>query len=105
MPAVVQKYIDTKNINSALNIQNYLLTTYRNDFGKYAKTSKRQYLEKVMNFVPRFIGQRVKYSTIDPEIRSEYLKEAIYLSEWHGLGLYRIHCRYTLIFQVTPIWR
>ena len=85
MPAVVQKYIDTKNINSALNIQNYLLTTYRNDFGKYAKTSKRQYLEKVMNFVPRFIGQRVKYSTIDPEIRSEYLKEAIYLLSLAGI--------------------
>ncbi|MBQ3834373.1 MAG: ATP-binding protein [Elusimicrobia bacterium] len=85
MPAVVQEYINTKNINSVLKIQNYLLTTYRNDFGKYSKISKRQHLEKVMNFVPRFIGQRVKYSTIDSDVRSEYLKEAIYLLSLAGI--------------------
>jgi hypothetical protein len=68
-----------------LKIQNDLLTTYKEDFGKYSKISKSQYLEKVMNFVPRFVGQRVKYTTIDSEIRSLYLKEAIYLLNLAGI--------------------
>lgn len=85
MPAVVQEYINTKNISNVLKIQNDLLTTYREDFGKYSKVSKSQYLEKVMNFVPRFIGQRIKYSTIDSEVRSLYLKEAIYLLNLAGI--------------------
>lgn len=85
MPAAVQEYISTKNISNVLKIQNDLLTTYKEDFGKYSKVSKSQYLEKVMNFVPRFVGQRVKYTTIDSEIRSLYLKEAIYLLNLAGI--------------------
>lgn len=85
MPAVIQEYINTTNIASALKIQSDLLTTYKNDFGKYSKMSKREYLEKVMNFVPRFIGQRVKYVTIDSQIRAIYLKEAIYLLGLAGI--------------------
>jgi len=85
MPAAVQEYINTKNISNVLKIQNDLLTTYKEDFGKYSKVSKSQYLEKVMNFVPRFVGQKVKYTTIDPEIRSLYLKEAIYLLNLAGI--------------------
>lgn len=77
MPEAVQAYIETENFQESQYKQTILLNTYRNDFGKYAKKTDHKYLQKVFDQVPALLGQQIKYSKIEPHMRSRDLKEAI----------------------------
>lgn len=85
MPAVVNAFIQTQNWHVCQNLQTTLLTGYRLDFGKYAKHTKHKYLERCFERAVRLVGQIVKYSHIDPEIRSRELKEALQQLTMAGL--------------------
>ena len=85
MPAVLNEYLVNKDLMSCQRIQMGLLQTYRSDFGKYASISQHKYLQKVFDTTPRLAGQRVKYSTIDPDIRSRDLKNALNLLALAGI--------------------
>jgi len=68
-----------------------ILNTYRNDFGKYAKTTRHKYLEKIFERAPGVIAQRFQYSKIDPHMQSRELKPS--LEDLVNAGLiYIIHC-------------
>ena len=77
MPAVVENYIETKSLLSAKRIQLAILSTYRSDFGKYAKFTRHQYLEKLFIKAPELIAQQFRYANVSREIESRYLKEAL----------------------------
>jgi predicted AAA+ superfamily ATPase len=85
MPAIIKDYIANQNFMNCQKLQTALVQTYRSDFGKYAKRSQYRYLQKVFDNVPRLIGQRIKYSLIDPEIKSRDLKNAINLLALAGV--------------------
>jgi len=85
MPAVVQEYISTRNIFDCQKIQRSILDTYSDDFAKYARKSKHQYLKKVFNAVPGMVGQKFVYTQVDREIKSRDLKEALELLESAGV--------------------
>jgi len=85
MPAVAKKYFENRNFLTCQQIQNSLLQTYRNDFGKYAKSSELKYLQKVFDEAPRLVGDRIKYSNIDPHSRSKDLKQALNLLKLAGI--------------------
>ena len=85
MPAVLNEYLSSKDLMNCQRIQTALLQTYRSDFGKYAKISQHKYLQKVFDTVPRMVGQRIKYSTIDPDNRSRDLKNALNLLTLAGI--------------------
>jgi uncharacterized protein len=77
LPAVVQEYLVSKNINACQKLQNNLLLAYRNDFGKYAKYSDHKYLQRLFEKVPGLIGQNFKYNKVDPDMRSRDIKSAL----------------------------
>lgn len=77
MPAVVQDYLENKNFILAQNLQTVLLSTYRNDFGKYASQTDFKYLQKVFEKTPGLIGQQIKYARIADDMRSRDLKDAL----------------------------
>ncbi len=77
MPAAVQSYLETRDFLQTQRMQTVIMSTYRNDFGKYAKLSRHKYLLKIFNQTPGLAGQQIKYSRIDPEMRSRDLKQAI----------------------------
>jgi predicted AAA+ superfamily ATPase len=79
MPAALKEYLASRDLMACQRIQTALLQTYRSDFGKYSRTSQHKYLEKVFDSVPRLVGQRIKYSNIDPDTRSRDLKTALNL--------------------------
>ncbi|MCF6149611.1 MAG: DUF4143 domain-containing protein [Candidatus Kuenenia sp.] len=79
MPAVLDEYLSSNDLMNCQRIQTALLQTYRSDFGKYARISQHKYLQKVFDTVPRMVGQRIKYSNIDSDIRSRDLKNALNL--------------------------
>jgi predicted AAA+ superfamily ATPase len=85
MPAVVKEYLASKDYLNCQRLQNSLLQTYRNDFGKYAKVSEHKNLRKVFDEAPRLVGSRVKYSSIDPETKSRDLKNALHLLALSGI--------------------
>ena len=85
MPAVVKEYLSSKNYLNCQRLQNSLLQTYRSDFGKYAKNSEHKNLSKVFDEAPRLVGNRIKYSNIDPETKSRDLKNALNLLKLSGI--------------------
>lgn len=89
MPAVVNEYIESRDILKCQAIQNILIETYRDDFPKYAKQSKHKYLQKVFIASSAMVGQKFVYSKVDNTIKSRELKEALELLETAGI-LYRV---------------
>ncbi len=49
------------------------------EFAEYASTAKHKYLKQVYESVPRMVGQRYKYSRVNPDFESTFLKDALQL--------------------------
>lgn len=77
MPMVIDSYLRNKQFRECQRYQTLILDTYRDDFGKYATKTNHKYLERVFERTPGLVGQTIKYSTIDHEMRSRDLKSAI----------------------------
>lgn len=85
MPAVIKEYLESKNFLNCQRIQNSLLQAYRSDFGKYARSSELKYLQMVFDEAPKLVGDRIKYSNIDPSSRSRDIKHALNLLKLAGI--------------------
>ncbi len=79
MPEVVSDYItEGKSFEAARKTQRIIIQNYKNDFPKYSK--QRPYpirVEKVFDYIPSHIGQKVKYSEISSSDTSRDLRAAI----------------------------
>ena len=85
MPLVISQYIRNRDIIQCQRIQQSIIDTYLDDFGKYARQIRHQYLNKIFNAVPTMVGQKFKYSKVDNTIRSRELKRALELLEMAGI--------------------
>ncbi len=96
MPRVLQSYFASEEIALGGISRKYdftapelqqtiLLSTYRQDFGKYARHSQIQYVQRVFEKAPGFISEHIKYSKIDPDARAQNIKSALVLLEQAGL--------------------
>jgi len=85
MPEAVAEWIESKNIMKCVKIHKSIIDTYRQDFGKYAKTSKIEYVDLVFNSIPHFTGRKFVFSHISDSIRSRELKPALELLEKAGV--------------------
>ena len=79
MPEVVAQFAKSHDMTVCSQIQTNLLSTYRQDFGKYAKHHQHVHLEKLFLKAPGTIGQIFKYSKINADVRSRELKSALTL--------------------------
>lgn len=77
MPSAVNTFIETGRFQASQNQQQVLLSTYRDDFGKYAKQSQQRYLQTFFEKTPGLVGEKFKFSKIDPELRARELKPAL----------------------------
>lgn len=77
MPAVIYEYLKSKSFLQCQDIQTSILTTFRQDFGKYAQRMPHTHLQTIFTKAPGLIGQWLKYSTIDPETAPKTLKNAL----------------------------
>ena len=85
MPAVLQEYCLSRNIEKCQRIQRSIVDTYIDDFGKYAKKVEHKYLRKVFYAASKMIGQKFVYANVDNTIKSRELKEAVEFWKWRGL--------------------
>lgn len=77
MPESVSVFLRSNSYRECESVQQSIISTYRDDFNKYAKRTDPRRLEKVFNKVPQMVGQKFKYSQIDREERSRDLKAAL----------------------------
>ncbi len=77
MPAAVQAYAYKVPMEEIQRLQSGLIRTYSDDFAKYASSSKHKYFKEVYASAPRMVGQRYKYSHVNPDIESKFFKESL----------------------------
>ncbi len=80
MPEAVAEYARTGSMVLVGDVQQSILSTYKDDFNKYARGDAVQVrLSTVFHYVPGAIGSKIKYTSISREDRSRELKAAIHL--------------------------
>jgi len=77
MPDAINEWIKSGNINKCLIRQQEIIDAYRQDFGKYARKSQINHVEKVFESIPRQLGGKFKFSTIDSDYRKRELAPAL----------------------------
>ena len=77
MPDAILEWIETRSLLAVAEIHQNLNRTYREDFNKYPTRLDLTAVEKVMNAIPRLLGQKFKYSNVDRESRSAPLKRSL----------------------------
>jgi len=77
MPAAVNNFAENTMLPDIQRIQNNILTSIQYDFARYGTRKQQEYLHIVLRYCGRYPGRKIKYSNIDREIRSTYLKDAI----------------------------
>lgn len=85
MPEAVEVFIRKNSLTAMKDVQESLLKTFRDDFGKYASRSQHKYLDRVFWNAPKSIGQKLKFSRLDPEMKSRDLRQALDLLVQAGL--------------------
>jgi len=68
MPESIDRYLTSSSFIESKHLQQSLLTTYENDFSKYATQAKHKYLQTLFKRIPELIGHHVKFSKIDPTV-------------------------------------
>ncbi len=86
MPEVVSAYVETKDLSEVQVLQQRLISNFREDFYKYAKRAQLELLRKLFDGIPRLLGQKFKYSHVDPEVRSREMGIALDLLVDAGLA-------------------
>jgi predicted AAA+ superfamily ATPase len=77
MPKAARSYIETGSMLDVFAVQDRINYNYRNDFAKYSRKVDHQYLEKLYSAAPKYVGEKFKYSKIDPESDSRGVKRAL----------------------------
>src|SRR5262249_14667424 len=77
MPEAVEAYRQDRSLLECARVHQDLLATFRDDFAKYASAVHRDRLVKVLDAVPRMIGQRFVYSRVDRDERAAALRRAV----------------------------
>lgn len=90
MPEAVSVFVKTKNLTKVKAVHRTIMLNYQSDFAKYAKRIPVARLEKVFSFTPAHIGQKARFSEMDPDEQAKSLRLALDLLEKAGV-IYRIY--------------
>lgn len=70
LPEAVASFAQEESFIAVRSIQQSILQTYQDDFSKYAKPARINILHKILQILPRIVGQKVKYTNIDRDLRA-----------------------------------
>lgn len=86
MPAVVDCWRTLKKPRECTKVHKRILTSYRQDFGKYARLSQVKYVSLLFKSIPQQLGKKFKYSEIEGDFRKRDLRPALDLLEKAGIA-------------------
>jgi uncharacterized protein len=79
MPEAVKSWVTSRNILKVNEVQRNLIRTYRDDFAKYKGKVSNDRLEEIFRVAPALLGQKFKYSAINPDLSAASIKAALTL--------------------------
>ncbi len=82
MPEAVLAWIRTKDFKQCRNIQEDIVLTYEDDFGKYKKRANLDLLRTTMRGVCHQVGEKITFKQISTDYQSSQIKEALACSPW-----------------------
>ncbi len=85
MPEVVKCWRDTKDVDLCGQIQNDIITSYQQDFEKYANKFQIKYISLIFRHAQNQLASRFKFSKIPGEYRKRELAPAYYLLTMAGV--------------------
>lgn len=85
MPESVLAWIKTHDFNRCRNIQEDIVLTYEDDFGKYKKRVNPDLLRTTMRGICHQAGEKLSFITISKDYRSSQIREAIRLLTLAGI--------------------
>jgi predicted AAA+ superfamily ATPase len=81
MPAAVWSWSNERSLPKINQIQQDLLTTYRDDFVKYKGRMDKERFDDVLSAIPKMLGQKFVYSQVNAAVPSSTLKSVLGLLE------------------------
>lgn len=85
MPEAVALWQSTRDPQICFDVHHALIDTYRQDFAKYAKKFQIKYIEVLFNAIPRQLGKKFKYSSIEGDYRKRELAPCLDLLSTAGI--------------------
>ncbi len=79
MPDAVRAFVDGDSHQESEAVKHSILTTFRDDFGKYGGRVDQNRLRKVFERLPLVVGDKLKYVHIDRGERAKDLADALHL--------------------------
>ncbi len=91
MPAVVDTWITHKNSSLCQRVQDRIITTYIDDFQKYAKAHQVEHVGHVFSSIPKQLGNKFKYIRVDSDAKTYPIKQALNLLNKAGITYQCFH--------------
>ncbi|MBT3602465.1 MAG: ATP-binding protein [Candidatus Latescibacteria bacterium] len=77
MPEAVLVFSQRSAFTDVADVQRAIMDTYQDDFAKYGSRSALLRLQTLFNYVPRTVGQKMKYSNVSRDENARELRAAI----------------------------
>ena len=81
MPEAILAFRESASLEEASGVHRSIVTTYEDDFAKYASRKELVRLQRTFRMIPRQVGHKIKYVNFSREERSRDIKTAIDLLE------------------------
>ncbi len=85
MPEAVLAWAKTKNFNRCRDIQEDIVLTYEDDFGKYKKRVNPDLLRTTMRGVCHQLGEKITFKQVSADYQSSQIREALRLLALAGI--------------------
>ncbi|MDQ7826228.1 MAG: AAA family ATPase [Candidatus Eremiobacteraeota bacterium] len=79
MPECVLSYAETRRLRNSFQIQADLISTYRQDFSKYAPHADKHCLDAVLFSIAKNVGRQIKYARLTDSYSIPTIKKAFSL--------------------------
>lgn len=86
MPEAVKEWIENGDPGKCKKVHYQIIDTFQQDFLKYTRRNKLKYVDMVFNAIPRLIGNKFVFSTVNPDARSRELRPALELLSKAGVA-------------------
>lgn len=77
LPEAVSRFAETGSREEVARVHRSLAETYAADFSKYARSADLERLQRLFSATANSVGEKVRYSRLDPEARAEPTSRAI----------------------------
>lgn len=70
MPEAAEVFLQDGNFSDVASVHRSIVETYREDFSKYALGSQTKKVRRIFDAAPGFLGQKIRWSRINPDWKS-----------------------------------